>query len=149
MERELTAREMACLGDEQCPGKPAVSSKPMNLRPLAVALNTDCTEMREIAPADAPGNTHGNHDPGKSEEARGGKRPGAGRKPNLAKRLLKGFTRDTIARAAADIDVGAVITMVRAGLTKNASAARVQAGYSSAKTVSSSSHCPTVPNPHT
>ncbi len=40
---------------------------------------------------------------------RGGKRPGAGRKPNLAKRLLKGFTRDTIARAAADIDVGEVI----------------------------------------
>jgi len=41
---------------------------------------------------------------------RGGKRPGAGRKPNLAKRLLKGFSRDAIAVAMTDIDVGAVIT---------------------------------------
>ena len=60
----------------------------------------------------------------KSKPRRGGKRQGAGRKPkprhggerqgagrqlNLAKRLLKGFTRDTIAQAAADIDVGEVI----------------------------------------
>lgn len=34
---------------------------------------------------------------------RGGKRPGAGRKPNLAKRLLKCFTRDTIALAVQEI----------------------------------------------
>jgi hypothetical protein len=39
----------------------------------------------------------------------GGKRPGAGRKPNLASRLLKGFTRETIAQAVADIDVREVI----------------------------------------
>lgn len=44
-----------------------------------------------------------------SKRTHGGKRPGAGRKVNLASRLLKGFSRDTIARAAADIDVGAVI----------------------------------------
>jgi hypothetical protein len=44
-----------------------------------------------------------------SKSRHGGKRSGAGRKPNLAKRLLKGFTRDSIAQAAADIDVGAVI----------------------------------------
>lgn len=43
------------------------------------------------------------------KHGRGGNRPSAGRKPNLAKRLLKGFTRETIAQAAADIDVGAVI----------------------------------------
>jgi hypothetical protein len=41
---------------------------------------------------------------------RGGKRPGAGRKPNLAKQLLKGLTRDAIALAVQDIDIGAVIT---------------------------------------
>lgn len=41
---------------------------------------------------------------------RGGKRPGAGRKPNLAKRLLKGFSREAIAAAMADVDVGMVIT---------------------------------------
>lgn len=40
---------------------------------------------------------------------RGGKRPGAGRKRNLVKRLLKGVTRDTIAAAVQDIDVGAII----------------------------------------
>src|SRR6516165_1003983 len=39
----------------------------------------------------------------------GGKRPGAGRKPNLATRLLKGFTRETIAQAVADVDVKEVI----------------------------------------
>jgi len=45
-----------------------------------------------------------------SKPKRGGKRPGAGRKPNLAKRLLRGFTRDVIALAVQEIDVGAVIT---------------------------------------
>jgi hypothetical protein len=45
-----------------------------------------------------------------SKSKRGGKRPGAGRKPNLAKRLLKGFSREAIAEAVATIDVGAVIT---------------------------------------
>ena len=35
---------------------------------------------------------------------RGGKRPGAGRKPNLAKRLLKGFSKETIAEAMQEID---------------------------------------------
>jgi hypothetical protein len=47
------------------------------------------------------------NEPTKSK--RGGKRPGAGRKPNLAKRLLKGVTRDTIIAAVQDIDVGNVI----------------------------------------
>jgi hypothetical protein len=41
---------------------------------------------------------------------RGGKRSGAGRKPNLAKMLLKGFSRSTIADAVADLDLGAVVT---------------------------------------
>ncbi len=48
-------------------------------------------------------------DSGESKPKSGGKRPGAGRKPNLAKRLLKAFTRDVIALAVQEIDVGAVI----------------------------------------
>jgi hypothetical protein len=55
-------------------------------------------------------------DSGESKPSkRGGKRPGAGRKPNLAKRLLKGFSRESIAEALAGIDCGAVI----AGLLKS------------------------------
>ena len=46
---------------------------------------------------------------GQSKPRRGGRRPGAGRKPNLAKRLLKGFSREAIAQAVATVDVGAVI----------------------------------------
>jgi len=44
-----------------------------------------------------------------SKPKRGGKRPGAGRKPNLAKHLLKGVTRDTIIQAVENVDVQAVI----------------------------------------
>ena len=47
---------------------------------------------------------------GQSKSKRGGRRPGAGRKPNLAKRLLKGFSRGAIAEAMANVDVGAVVT---------------------------------------
>ena len=43
------------------------------------------------------------------QSRRGGKRSGAGRKSNLAKRLLKGFSRDAIAEAVAGVDCGAVI----------------------------------------
>jgi hypothetical protein len=57
-------------------------------------------------PEIAPQVVSGESNPSK----RGGKRPGAGRKPNLAKRLLRGFSRDAIAEAAADVDVGMVIT---------------------------------------
>jgi hypothetical protein len=48
-------------------------------------------------------------DSDESKSKRGGKRAGAGRKPNLAKRLLKGFARDVIALAVQEVDVGAVI----------------------------------------
>src|SRR5215472_14827932 len=44
------------------------------------------------------------------KKQRRGKRPGAGRKPNLSKRLLKGFSREAIAAAVADVDCGQVIT---------------------------------------
>jgi len=44
-----------------------------------------------------------------SKPKRGGKRPGAGRKPNLAKHLLKGVTRDTIIHAVENVDVQGVI----------------------------------------
>jgi hypothetical protein len=40
---------------------------------------------------------------------RGGKRPGAGRKPNLAKVLLKGVSRNTILAAVEQVDVGSII----------------------------------------
>jgi len=40
---------------------------------------------------------------------RGGKRPGAGRKPNLTKILLKGVSRETILAACENVDVGSVI----------------------------------------
>jgi hypothetical protein len=44
-----------------------------------------------------------------SKPKRGGKRAGAGRKPNLAKRLLRGFSREALAEAASTIDCGAVL----------------------------------------
>src|SRR5260370_32062815 len=49
---------------------------------------------------------------GESEQSkpkRGGKRAGAGRKQNLAKRLLKGFSRAALTEAAGTIDCGAVL----------------------------------------
>ncbi len=48
-------------------------------------------------------------DSDESKPKRGGKRPGAGRKPNLTKVLLKGVSRNTILAAVENIDVGAVI----------------------------------------
>jgi hypothetical protein len=44
-----------------------------------------------------------------SKSKRGGKRPGAGRKPSLAKRLLKGLSREAIHEAMATMDIGGVI----------------------------------------
>jgi hypothetical protein len=61
-------------------------------------MQTDAAAVAEIVPQ--PVSTH---------SKRGGKRPGAGRKPNLAKRLLKGFSRESIAEAVADMDVRTVI----------------------------------------
>jgi hypothetical protein len=66
---------------------------------------------RPVEPVVAPQADSGESKPSK----RGGKRPGAGRKPNLAKRLLKGFSRESIAEAVSGIDCGAVI----AGLLKS------------------------------
>ena len=60
---------------------------------------------RPVEPVIAPQADSGESKPSK----RGGKRPGAGRKPNLAKRLLKGFSRESIAEAVSGIDCGAVI----------------------------------------
>jgi hypothetical protein len=56
------------------------------------------TGAREIAPQ---------VDSAESKSKRDGKRPGAGRKPNLAKRLPKGFTRDVIQLAVQEIEVSA------------------------------------------
>jgi hypothetical protein len=48
-------------------------------------------------------------DSNESKSKRGGKRPGAGRKPNLTKVLLKGVSRETILAACENVDVGQVI----------------------------------------
>ncbi len=48
-------------------------------------------------------------DSDESKPKRGGKRPGAGRKPNLAKVLLKGVSRTTILAAVENVDVGEII----------------------------------------
>jgi hypothetical protein len=48
-------------------------------------------------------------DSDESKPKRGGRRPGAGRKPNLAKVLLKGVSRTTILAAVENVDVGAII----------------------------------------
>jgi hypothetical protein len=48
-------------------------------------------------------------DSDESKPKRGGRRPGAGRKPNLAKVLLKGVSRTTILVAVENVDVGAII----------------------------------------
>jgi len=48
-------------------------------------------------------------DSGESKPKRGGKRPGAGRKPNIAKRLLSGVKPMTAAEALEGIDVQAIV----------------------------------------
>ena len=48
-------------------------------------------------------------DSNQSKSKRGGKRPVAGRKPNLTKVLLKGVSRETILAACENVDVGQVI----------------------------------------
>jgi hypothetical protein len=48
-------------------------------------------------------------DPTESKRAHGGKRPGAGRKPNIARRLLSGVKPVTAAEALAGIDVQAIV----------------------------------------
>jgi hypothetical protein len=63
------------------------------------------TEQIVSAPGIAPVSESGESKPSK----RGGRRPGAGRKPNLAKHLLRGFSREAIAEAASTIDCGAVL----------------------------------------
>jgi hypothetical protein len=50
-----------------------------------------------------------------SKPKRGGKRPGAGKKPNLAKVLLKGVSRTTILAAVENVDVGAIVSWQRTG----------------------------------
>jgi hypothetical protein len=44
-----------------------------------------------------------------SKPRRGGKRPGAGRKPNIARRLLSGVKPMTAAEALSGIDVQAIV----------------------------------------
>ncbi|HEX8881569.1 MAG TPA: hypothetical protein VF749_16125 [Candidatus Acidoferrum sp.] len=70
-----------------------MNAEPQNEQPV----------RQEIAPETAP--------VGESKQSkRGGRRPGTGRKPNLSRRLLKGFSREAIAEAIAGMDCGQVIT---------------------------------------
>jgi hypothetical protein len=48
-------------------------------------------------------------DSSESKPKRGGRRPGAGRKPNLAKRLLSGVKPMTAAEALEGVDVRAIV----------------------------------------
>lgn len=66
-----------------------------------------CTQIEQNAPKQSPLEVSSAGD--SKESKRGGKRPGAGRKVNLAKRLLKGFSHGAIAEAVAGVDCGAVI----------------------------------------
>jgi hypothetical protein len=61
---------------------------------------TQSAAMPEIAPESQSD---------ESKRTRGGKRPGAGRKPNLAKRILAGVKPMTAAEALAGIDVQAIV----------------------------------------
>lgn len=45
----------------------------------------------------------------RKSKAHGGRRPGAGRKPNLGKRLISAATADTFADIIATIDIGAAV----------------------------------------
>jgi hypothetical protein len=67
-------------------------------------MQTETQEQPILAPENAPAG-----DSVESKPKRGGKRAGAGRKPNLAKRLLKGFSRAALTEAASTIDCGAVL----------------------------------------
>lgn len=69
-------------------------------------MQAEEVKQAPTAPGIAP---QAESDESKAKSNRGGKRPGAGRKPNLAKRLLRGFTREAIAAAIQDMDVGAVL----------------------------------------
>jgi len=50
---------------------------------------------------------------GKSKDKRGGKRPGAGRKPNPVKILLKGTTRATLQQALENVDPQLVAAKIK------------------------------------
>jgi hypothetical protein len=80
---------------------------------VAGVLNTSCTESMGIDTAKDAGTKSApieSSSKGRPKNNRGGKRPGAGRKPDLAKRLLKGVTRDTLHQALADVDVGTIVS---------------------------------------
>lgn len=73
-------------------------------------MHNVCMNPEQVEPVKMEPETVEKPAPVESKESkRGGKRRGAGRKPNLAKRLLKGVSRETIVTACQDIDIAAVI----------------------------------------
>jgi len=83
---------------------------------IALTLHIDKqNELENATPADA-GNAPQTES--KPKKQRGGKRPGAGRKKDPVKIVLKGVHRDTINAAVEGIDVGSTIR----GLLKHPSA---------------------------
>ena len=75
---------------------------------VSVSVFQGCVAM-QIEQQCAPKTTSRTESVESKASNRGGKRPGAGRKPNLAKRLLRGFSREAIHEAVAGMDVGMVI----------------------------------------
>lgn len=69
-----------------------------------MAMNPKVSEIQVTEIADKPLLDESKE----SKSGCGGKRPGAGRKPNPTK-LLKGVSRETLAHAVANIDIGAVV----------------------------------------
>ena len=88
-------------------------TQPTENKEQAGALNGHCTKEAENSSAKdlaiAPENTLQADSNESKASKRGGKRPGAGRKPNMAKVLLKGVSRTTILAAVENVDVGAII----------------------------------------
>jgi hypothetical protein len=80
----------------------------MNPKSLAGTLNAGCTEVHEIGSPHVPENPI-RSDSKDSKRSRGSKRPGAGRKPNLAKRVLAGVKAKTAADILAGIDTQALV----------------------------------------
>jgi hypothetical protein len=73
-------------------------------------LHTGCTEVIEGEPVECPREAP-KAEQAKSKQGRGGKRPGSGRKPNLAKRLLSGVKPTTAADILSKLDTEAIVNV--------------------------------------
>lgn len=73
-------------------------------------MNELCTNLEQVEASNTePESAEKPAQMESKQSKRGGKRPGAGRKPNLAKHLLKGVSPEALREAMSTIDVGAVV----------------------------------------